>query len=205
VYGPLTPLAAGLGTSLSLIVAIGSQNAFVLRQGLRREHVLPVVAICGASDALLITAGIGGIGGLIALWPSAMTVFGWAGALFLAGYGLYAARRALRPDAMRASSTGGTSLRAALLTCMAFTWLNPHVYLDTVFLLGSIGNSYGAGRWMFAAGSVVASLLWFGALGFGARALSGLFARPMAWRVLDSLIAVTMLTLGIIMAIRTAA
>lgn len=205
MYGALTPLAAGLGTTLSLIVAIGSQNAFVLRQGLRREHVLPVVAICGASDALLITAGISGIGGLIALWPSAMTVFGWAGALFLAGYGLYAARRALRPDAMRASGTGGTSLRAALLTCMAFTWLNPHVYLDTVFLLGSIGNSYGAGRWVFATGSVVGSLLWFGALGFGARALSGLFARPLAWRVLDSLIAVTMLALGIIMAVRTAA
>ncbi|MEV4313532.1 LysE/ArgO family amino acid transporter [Actinocrispum sp. NPDC049592] len=204
MYGALTPLAAGLGTTLSLIVAIGSQNAFVLRQGLRREHVLLVVAICGASDAVLITLGISGIGGVIALWPSAITVFGWAGAVFLAGYGLYAARRALRPEAMQASHAGRSSLRAALLTCLAFTWINPHVYLDTVFLLGSIGNSYGAGRWVFAVGSVAGSLLWFTTLGFGARALSGVFTRPMAWRVLDSLIAATMLTLGIVMAVRTA-
>ncbi|MGO1053415.1 LysE/ArgO family amino acid transporter [Crossiella sp. CA198] len=205
MYGYLTPLAAGLGTGLSLIIAIGSQNAFVLRQGLRREHVLPVVAICGISDAVLIVAGVSGIGGLVQLWPGALTVVGWAGAVFLVGYGLLAARRALRPSALQAGTTGGGSVRAAILTCLALTWLNPHVYLDTVLLLGSVGNGYGAARWIFAAGAVAGSLLWFGALGFGARSLSGLFAKPVAWRVLDSLIAVTMLVLGVTMAVRASA
>ncbi len=201
----MTPLAAGLGTGLSLIVAIGSQNAFVLRQGLRREHVLPVVAICGLSDAVLILAGITGIGGLLALWPGALVVVGWAGAVFLCGYGLLAARRALRPEAMAAAGGTQPSLKVAVLTCLALTWLNPHVYLDTVLLLGSVGNGYGDGRWTFAVGAVLGSLLWFGALGFGARSLSGLFARPVAWRVLDSLIAVTMVALGVTMAIRASA
>ncbi|MCO1576088.1 LysE/ArgO family amino acid transporter [Crossiella sp. SN42] len=205
MYGYLTPLAAGLGTGLSLIIAIGSQNAFVLRQGLRREHVLPVVGICAVSDAVLIVAGISGIGGLLTLWPAALTVVGWAGAIFLIGYGLLAARRALRPAALHAGGAGGGSLRAAVLTCLALTWLNPHVYLDTVLLLGSVGNGYGQARWFFAAGAVAGSLLWFGALGFGARSLSGVFARPVAWRVLDSLIAVTMLALGVTMAVRASA
>ncbi|GAA2813361.1 LysE/ArgO family amino acid transporter [Crossiella cryophila] len=201
----MTPLAAGLGTGLSLIIAIGSQNAFVLRQGLRREHVLPVVAICGISDAVLIAAGVSGIGGLVQLWPSALTVVGWAGAIFLLGYGLLAARRALNPSAMQAGVSTSGSPRAAILTCLVLTWLNPHVYLDTVLLLGSVGNGYGAARWVFAAGAVAGSLLWFGALGFGARSLSGLFAKPVAWRVLDSLIAVTMLVLGVTMAVRASA
>lgn len=201
----LTLLAAGLGTGLSLIVAIGTQNAFVLRQGLRREHVLPVVAVCGLSDAVLIAAGIAGIGGLLALWPGALAVVSWVGALFLGGYGLLAARRALRPGPMTTGAGTTASPRTAVLTCLALTWLNPHVYLDTVLLLGAVGNGYGEGRWIFAAGAVLGSAGWFGALGFGARSLSGLFARRAAWRVLDGLIAVTMITLGVALAVRASA
>ncbi|WP_069464063.1 LysE/ArgO family amino acid transporter, partial [Actinacidiphila rubida] len=163
---------AGLGTGLSLIVAIGAQNAFVLRQGIRREHVPAVVAICAASDALLIALGIGGIGTVVGRWPSAVTVISWAGGAFLIGYGLLAARRALHPSSMTADGAAvGSSLRGAVLTCLAMTWLNPHVYLDTLLLLGSVANGYGAGRWPFGVGAAAGSVLWFSGLGFGARLL----------------------------------
>ncbi|WP_253766965.1 LysE/ArgO family amino acid transporter [Goodfellowiella coeruleoviolacea] len=197
----LTPVLAGLGTGLSLIVAIGAQNAFVLRQGIRREHVLPVVAICAVSDAVLIALGVGGVGGVIQLWPGALSLVGWAGGLFLICYGLLAARRALRSTAQldpEGSSAAG-SLRVAVLTCLAFTWLNPHVYLDTVLLLGTVATGWGAARWWFAAGAVTASALWFGGLGFGARLLRGFFTRPSSWRLLDGLIAATMTALGAVL------
>jgi len=196
-------MAAGLGTGLSLIVAIGAQNAFVLRQGIRREHVPVIVAICAASDAVLISCGIGGIGATLGSWPDAITAVAWIGGAFLICYGLLAARRALRPSSAHLDPGGavdGGRLRAAVFTCLALTWLNPHVYLDTVLLLGSIGNGYGARRWYFGAGAAAGSVLWFCGLGFGARALRGLFARPAAWRALDGLIAATMLALGVIMA-----
>ncbi len=202
MHGIWAAATAGLGTGLSLIVAIGAQNAFVLRQGLRREHVPAVVAICAASDALLIAAGVGGIGGLLSVWPAALVVVSWVGAVFLCGYGLLAARRALRPSVLTAGDNTGVPRGAAILTCLALTWLNPHVYLDTVLLLGAVGNGYGDDRWVFATGAATASVLWFGALGFGARSLSGLFARPGSWRVLDGLIAVTMTALGVALAVR---
>jgi L-lysine exporter family protein LysE/ArgO len=193
--------AAGLGVGLSLIVAIGAQNAFVLRQGIRREHVLPIVVICTLSDAVLILAGISGIGFVVAKAPVVLTIIRFGGAAFLIAYAALAARRAFRREALRADANGGVprpSLRAAALTVLALTWLNPHVYLDTVLLLGSVANTHGeSGRWAFGAGAVVASALWFCALGFGARFLGPLFARPLAWRVLDAAIAVTMLALGI--------
>ncbi|MBM9503254.1 LysE/ArgO family amino acid transporter [Actinacidiphila acididurans] len=198
----LVAALAGLGTGLSLIVAIGAQNAFVLRQGIRREHVLPVVAICAASDAVLISVGISGVGSVVRRWPAAVTATAWIGGAFLISYGVLAARRALRPQGMRAEGTAGGSLRAAVLTCLAMTWLNPHVYLDTVLLLGSVANSYGAGRWPFGAGAVTGSVLWFTGLGFGARLLSRPFARPGSWRVMDGVIAATMITLGVAMAAR---
>jgi L-lysine exporter family protein LysE/ArgO len=199
---------AGLGTGLSLIVAIGAQNAFVLRQGIRREHVLPVVAICAASDAVLITVGISGVGTVVGHWPTVVTAVAWLGGAFLVCYGVLAARRALRPAALTADGPGGAqgagadSLRAAVLTCLAMTWLNPHVYLDTVLLLGSVANGYGAGRWPFGVGAATGSVLWFSGLGFGARLLSRPFARPSSWRVLDAVIACTMVTLGVVMAVR---
>ncbi|MEU2601186.1 LysE/ArgO family amino acid transporter [Streptomyces hirsutus] len=194
----LTTAAAGFGTGLSLIVAIGAQNAFVLRQGVRREAVLAVVGICAVSDALLITLGVGGVGALVVAWPGALTAVGWIGGVFLLGYGVLAARRVIRPAGAGLETEGEavTSRRRAVLTCLAMTWLNPHVYLDTVFLLGSVAADHGPLRWTFGLGAVLASLCWFAVLGFGARLLSRFLARPAAWRVLDGLVAATMIVLG---------
>ncbi|WP_159765364.1 LysE/ArgO family amino acid transporter [Streptomyces sp. HM190] len=194
----VTALSAGFGTGLSLIVAIGAQNAFVLRQGLHRAAVLPVVAICALSDAALIALGVAGAGAVVVAWPAVLTAVALIGGGFLVVYGILAARRALRPagDALRAGSGTAGSVRRAVLTCLALTWLNPHVYLDTVFLVGSIAADRGPLRWTFGIGAALASLCWFAALGFGARLLSRFLARPEAWRALDGLVAVTMLFLG---------
>jgi L-lysine exporter family protein LysE/ArgO len=189
----LVAAAAGFGTGLSLIVAIGAQNAFVLRQGIRRDGVFAVVSICALSDAVLILLGVGGVGSLVAAWPAALTVVGLVGGAFLLAYGALAARRVLRPSGM---SVMGTPARRVVLTCLALTWLNPHVYLDTVLLLGSVAVSRGDLRWAFAGGAALGSLCWFAALGFGARLLTGFFARPSSWRLLDGLVAATMVTLG---------
>ncbi|MBD0739913.1 LysE/ArgO family amino acid transporter [Streptomyces sp. CBMA29] len=202
MHAALVAALAGLGTGLSLIVAIGAQNAFVLRQGIRREHVAAVVAICALSDAALIALGVSGIGAVVHAWPSAVTVAAWVGGAFLVGYGLLAARRALHPERLDPAGASGGTPRAAVLTCLAMTWLNPHVYLDTVLLLGSVANGYGGGRWPFAVGAASGSVLWFGALGFGARLLRRPFSRPGSWRVLDGVIAVTMVTLGVVMVVR---
>ncbi|KOV85404.1 LysE/ArgO family amino acid transporter [Nocardia sp. NRRL S-836] len=175
---------------MTLIVAIGAQNAFVLRQGLRREAVAKVVAVCAVSDAVLVAVGVAGFGAVVRRWPQVVTVAAVVGGLFLLGYGFLAARRAVRPRAMHVE-TGAHS--RPVLTAIALTWLNPHVYLDTVLLLGSIA----AGRWLFGVGSVAASVTWFVALGFGARLLSPLFAKPRAWRVLDGVIAAVMTGLGV--------
>ncbi|SSC23253.1 Amino acid exporter protein, LeuE-type, partial [Klenkia terrae] len=188
---------AGVGLGLSLIVAIGAQNAFVLRQGLRREHVAAVVAVCAVSDVVLILAGVAGTGAVLERVPWLVTVVRVAGALFLAGYAVLAARRALRPTALAAEAGGARASRGAVLgTALALTWLNPHVYLDTVLLLGSVAGTHGADRWWFAVGACAASLLWFTGLGYGARALRPVFARPAAWRVLDGVIAVVMAALA---------
>jgi L-lysine exporter family protein LysE/ArgO len=194
---------AGLGLGLSLIIAIGAQNAFVLRQGLRREHVLAVVLICAVSDAVLITVGVAGGGALFIALPWLVEVIRWVGAAFLATYGVLAALRAIRrpkPDAdglRGAGGTGATSLAVAITTCLALTWLNPHVYLDTVLLLGSVGSTHGDDRWWFAGGATLGSILWFASLGFGARLLAPLFAQPLAWRILDGLIAVVMIAIAL--------
>ncbi|MEU2900181.1 LysE/ArgO family amino acid transporter [Streptomyces sp. NPDC088106] len=195
----LTTAAAGFGTGLSLIVAIGAQNAFVLRQGIRRDAVLAVVGICALSDAALIALGVGGVGAVVVAWPGALTAVGWIGGAFLLGYGALAARRVVRPSGtgLRAAGEAAGSRRRAVLTCLAMTWLNPHVYLDTVFLLGSVAADHGPLRWTFGLGAVAASLCWFAALGFGARLLSRFLARPTAWRVLDGLVATTMIVLGL--------
>ncbi|WP_405640498.1 LysE/ArgO family amino acid transporter [Streptomyces sp. NBC_00019] len=194
----LAAAAAGFGTGLSLIVAIGAQNAFVLRQGVRRDSVLAVVGICALSDAALIALGVGGLGAVVVAWPDALTAVGWIGGVFLLCYGALAARRVFRPagTALRTEGEAAGSRKRAVLTCLALTWLNPHVYLDTVFLLGSVAADRGALRWTFGLGAVLASLCWFAALGFGARLLGRFLARPMAWRVLDGLVAATMITMG---------
>ncbi|WP_424215248.1 LysE/ArgO family amino acid transporter [Streptomyces sp. BI20] len=192
--------AAGFGTGLSLIAAIGAQNAFVLRQGVRRQAVLPVVAICALSDFALIALGVAGVGAAVAAWPALLTAVGIAGGLFLIGYGLLAARRALRPapeaEGLSPTGTGTGVTKAAVLTCLAMTWLNPHVYFDTVLLLGSLASDRGEAKWAFGLGAGLAGLSWFGALGFGARLLSGALAKPRFWRALDGVVAATMLAMG---------
>lgn len=232
-----TVLAAGLGLGFSLIVAIGAQNVFVLRQGIRREHVFAVAAICAVSDAVLIAAGVGGMGAALQAAPWLVGVARWAGAAFLVGYAFLAARRALRgtetglvvgedasagptggrvarsayrdrdgrgglgAGAGASSSTTGVATRTAVLpvvlTCLALTWLNPHVYLDTVVLLGSVGATHGDERWIFALGAMLASVVWFFTLAYGARLLGGVLASPRAWRILDGIIAVVMLAIAV--------
>lgn len=190
---------SGLGFGLSLIVAIGAQNAFVLRQGVRGQHVLPVIAVCAVSDIVLIGAGVAGFGTVVESFPAVLTVARYAGAAFLVGYALLAARRALGSSTLIAEAAGASvAVGASVLTCLALTWLNPHVYLDTLVLLGSFASTYATpDRWFLAAGAMLASVVWFAALGYGARRLGPLFARPIAWRVLDSLIALVMLALAI--------
>ncbi len=190
-------LLSGFLSGAALIIAIGAQNSFVLRQGIRREHVLPIVLVCAGADAILIAAGIAGLGALIQTVPMILDVTRYGGAAFLFVYGLIAARRALQPHLLTVDSSVGTSLKAAMATCLAFTFLNPHVYLDTVILLGSLANQCGEnGRWVFGAGAVAASFFWFFALGYGARLLRPLFSKASAWRVLDALIALIMFGLG---------
>lgn len=234
---------AGLGLGLSLIVAIGAQNVYVLRQGMRREHVLAVVAVCALSDAVLIAAGVAGLGLLIERAAWLVVLARWAGAVFLLVYGLMAARRAWQgqnglqaddaphpgepapADAGRgevgrgeappadtlprspSEAAGGTAIRTrtparariapVIATVLALTWLNPHVYLDTVLMLGSVAATHGDDRWIFAAGAALASCLWFTGLGFGARHLGRWLRTPRAWRLLDAGIAVVMICLAI--------
>jgi L-lysine exporter family protein LysE/ArgO len=196
-----SPLVLGFIASFTLIAAIGAQNAFVLRQGIRREHVLPVVALCTASDIALIAAGIAGVGALIAAHPGAVDIAKFGGALFLFGYGLLAARRAWHPSALAPSEDTPARLVEVLVTAAALTFLNPHVYLDTVVLLGALANEHRDERWLFGIGAVTASAVWFCSLGLGARWLAGLFATPTTWRILDGLIAAVMIGLGISLAV----
>lgn len=195
-------MATGLGAGLALIIAIGAQNAFVLRQGIRGEHVGLVVLVCMLSDIVLIGAGIFGIGAVIAAVPAVVVVIRLAGAAFLVAYAALAAKRAFRPGTLTAGAQqGGLGRKAVLATALTLTWLNPHVYLDTVLLLGTLANQHGELRWWFGAGAAAGSVIWFSALGYGAKLLRPIFAKPGAWRVLDGLIAAVMLFLGVKMAL----
>jgi len=189
----LLPAGQGFLLGASLIVAIGAQNAFVLRLGLMRRHVFAISTLCLLSDAVLIAAGVAGLGTIIQGLPALLFWISLAGAGFLAVYGLIAFRRALRPSALQASGGEAGSLGAVLATGAALTFLNPHVYLDTVVLLGSLSARFeGEGRIAYGLGAALASCVWFYGLGFGSRLLAPVFARPMAWRVLDSVIALVM-------------
>lgn len=226
---PLVPLLAGLGVGFSLIIAIGAQNLYVLRQGMRREHVLVVITICALSDAVLIAVGVSGIGAALQHVPWLVVVVRWAGAAFLITYGILAARRAWsgegglvdaseegadaaadESDDTRSVPTAGVatatraprvaaSVTAVAATTLALTWLNPHVYLDTLFLLGSVANSYADDRWWFAVGAMAASVIWFSALGIGARHLGRVLRSPRSWRILDGVIAAVMVVLGVML------
>jgi L-lysine exporter family protein LysE/ArgO len=184
---------------LSLIVAIGAQNTFLLRQGLLRRHVTPLVLICWISDVALVLVGVSGIGAIVGTVPMAMTVLKVCGALVLFGYAAFALRRAARGESLELDGNGvRQSLGSAIATCLAITWLNPHVYLDTVVMIGAVANTHGEpGRWWFALGTVVGSVAWFAALGYGARLLRPLFRKPRAWRILDTMIAMIMVAVGV--------
>jgi L-lysine exporter family protein LysE/ArgO len=191
----------GLFTGLSLIIAIGAQNAFVIRQGLTKKHVLLVVSICAVSDALLILLGIGGLGVLIQGVPALLEVIRWFGVVYLTWFGIRSLRSAFKSqtlDASGAVESKGAGKVAA--TALGLTFLNPHVYLDTVILVGSIGNTFGEEKWVFAFGAVCASFIWFFSIGFGARAAARFMSKPIFWKVLDSIIAVVMFTIAITLA-----
>lgn len=199
----MTASLTGFFTGLSLIFAIGAQNAFVLRQGLKRVHVLPIVLTCALSDAVLIAVGVFASAQISELFPRFLPLMRWGGAAFLIFYGAKAALAAIRGGQhLAAAQIGAPSLRAAVATTLALTWLNPHVYLDTVVLLGAVSARFPEARGGFAVGAVAASFIFFFALGFGARLLAPIFARENAWRVLDALIAVVMWSIatGLIMA-----
>jgi L-lysine exporter family protein LysE/ArgO len=187
----------GLFAGLSLIIAIGAQNAFVLRLGLARNHVAAAVAICAASDALLIAAGISGLGVVVRNIPVALVVLKWIGIAYLTWYAIKSFRSAAHPEVLLPGDENTRSLRTVIAMTLAFTFLNPHVYLDTVLLLGSIGNQYRPDQWWFALGATCASILWFCTLGFGARAAARLMSRPITWRILDITIGVVMLLIAI--------
>ncbi|WP_307854275.1 LysE/ArgO family amino acid transporter [Nocardioides palaemonis] len=195
-------VVAGLLTGLSLIVAIGAQNAFVLRQGLRRSHVGLVVAVCALSDVVLIVAGVAGIGVLLDRAAWAVEVVRWLGVAFLTAYGVLSLLRARRPEALAVGDGVVESRRGVLARAVALTWLNPHVYLDTVLLLGSVAGTHGdPGRWWFALGACVASLLWFAGLAYGARLAAPRLASARAWQVLDVLVGLVMLAIALRLAL----
>jgi L-lysine exporter family protein LysE/ArgO len=194
----VTALAKGFGMGAGLIVAIGSQNAFVLTSALRKQHVLIVAALCIAIDITLILAGVWGLGALIQRFPVLLTVASWGGAAFLFTYGWLAFRRALKPSQLDANTEAATSLKVAVLTTLALSLLNPHIYLDTVILLGSIGGQLPKPEpvW-FALGACLASLIWFSLLAWGGQRLAPWFANPLSWRILDVIVGVTMWAIAI--------
>ena len=196
----LLPFCAGFALSASLIVAIGAQNLFVLRQGLKKEHVGMIVLFCGVSDAILIVAGVSGMGVFLTTVPQLSKGFALAGTLFLAWYGIKSLRQVKNPDSMTVTRGQAVSLKKALAAVAAFTWLNPHVYLDTVLLMGTASTAQPiALRPFFAAGAASASFLWFASLGYGARLLQPIFTRPRAWQILDMLIGCIMLFLAFLL------
>ena len=194
-------LLPGLLTGLSLIIAIGAQNVFVIRQGLSRSHVLLVVLICSASDAVLIFLGTGGLGTLIQSNPDLLEIIRWFGVLYLIWFGIKAVRSVLSNQSLEVGTESSSSKKNVILSVLGFTFLNPHVYLDTVILLGSIANQFENDRWYFALGASIGSFLWFSAIGFGAKAASRFMSRPIFWKVLDSIIAVVMFSVALFLAL----
>lgn len=193
-------LIPGFLTGLSLIIAIGAQNAFVIRQGLLRQHVLLIVSICAISDAALIFLGTGGLGTLIQSKPSLLEFIRWFGVIYLTWFGIRSLRSVFKNQSLNAGEGSTISKSKVVGTCLALTFLNPHVYLDTVILLGSIANQFEENRWFFAIGGAIASVVWFSAIGFGARAASRFMSKPIFWKILDSMIATVMFTIAITLA-----
>jgi L-lysine exporter family protein LysE/ArgO len=191
----------GLATGFGLIVAIGAQNAFVVRQGLARNHIGLIVLICAISDTVLIAAGVGGMGAIVTALPWLLAVMRWGGVAYLTWFGVRTAMSVLKSENLQADgSVSRLSMQKAAVTALMLTWLNPHVYLDTVVFLGSIGNQFGVNRWWFVLGAATASWIWFAGVGFGAKAASKALSKPMFWKVLDTIIALVMFGLAGVLA-----
>lgn len=189
-------LIPGFLAGLSLIIAIGAQNAFVIKQGLLKQHVALIVTICALADALLIFLGTGGLGTLIQRHPSLLEFIRWFGVAYLTWFGLKSLRSVFISQMLNATDGDGVPKSKVVATCLGFTLLNPHVYLDTVILLGSISNQFEDNRWFFAIGAALASVTWFSAIGFGARAASRFMSQPIFWKILDSIIALIMFSIA---------
>jgi len=194
-------LIPGFLTGLSLIVAIGAQNAFVIRQGLLRSHVLLVVAVCSLSDAFLIILGTGGLGEIVKANEHLLTFIRWLGVAYLTWFGIRSLRSAFKENQLLASGAAETTWKKILATVLALTYLNPHVYLDTVIFVGSIANQFTTDRWYFAFGASLASLAWFTSIGFGAQAASKLMSKPIFWRIFDTFVALVMFSIAFTLAI----
>ena len=189
-------LIPGLLTGFSLIIAIGAQNAFVIRQGLTKKFVLLTVLICAFSDALLITAGASGLGALIKSNTRILEFVRWFGLIYLLWFAITSARSVFGKEVLDSAGDASANRKSVILTVLALTFLNPHVYLDTVILLGSISNQFGSDKWFFVSGAALASFIWFTAIGFGAKSASRFMSRPIFWKILDSLITIIMLSIA---------
>ena len=191
---------SGFFTAISLIAAIGAQNAYVIRQSLTRKHVLLVVVICALADAILIIAGIAGLGALITSAPMLMEFIRWFGVLYLVWFGIKSVRSAFKKQSLDAGSAQSASRKQVVLSILGFTFLNPHVYLDTVILLGSIANQFQSDRWWFGIGAMMSSVVWFFSIGYGAKAAAKYMAKPIFWKILDLSIAAVMFGIAIMLA-----
>jgi L-lysine exporter family protein LysE/ArgO len=196
----MTAAITGFFTGISLIIAIGAQNAFVIRQGLARNNVLLVVAVCAISDAILIAAGVAGLGVAISGFPWLLEVVRWLGVGYLGWFGVRSIRAAFSTKSLELAGVSFSGVKGALLAVLGFTFLNPHVYIDTVLLLGSISAQFGDLRWAFGAGAMLGSVLWFALLGWGARSLSPLLRSPKPWRFIDLSIGLIMFTVALFLA-----
>ena len=190
----------GLLAGLSLIIAIGAQNAFVIRQGLTKKFVLLTVLICAFSDALLIALGASGLGALIKSNKNVLEFVRWFGVAYLLWFAFKSAKSALKKEVLNSAGEASADRKSVILTVLALTFLNPHVYLDTVILLGSISNQFGSDKWFFVIGAMLASFIWFTAIGFGAKSASKFMSRPIFWKILDSIIAAIMLSIAAFLA-----
>lgn len=197
----MVALIPGFLTGLSLIVAIGAQNAFVIRQGLLRSHVLLVVAVCSISDALLIVLGTSGLGAIVKTNQDLLTFIRWFGVAYLTWFGIRSLRSAFKENQLAATGAAESSWKKILATVLALTYLNPHVYLDTVIFVGSLANQFASDRWFFAIGASAASLLWFTSIGFGAQAASALMSKPIFWKIFDTFVAIVMFSIALTLAI----
>ena len=190
----------GFLAGLSLIIAIGAQNAFVIRQGLTKKFVLLTVLICAFSDAILIALGASGLGALIKSNKNILEFVRWFGVIYLLWFAFKSAKSLFKKEVLNSAGEASADRKSVILTVLALTFLNPHVYLDTVILLGSISNQFGTDKWFFVIGAMLASFIWFTAIGFGAKSASRFMSQPIFWKILDLIIALVMVSIAAFLA-----